>query len=349
MLSEIASSVDYIVLETNENCLIDYSAEYIFTDSLIFVQNRDHILKFSIDGKFITRIGSLGRGPGEIMYIQMVTLIPEQEMLIVHTPGRLTYYSYDGSFIKSESVPYDIEYIKIRNDFSRLERILGGIESEEYSFRLTDANGAVLSLKKNYNAWKNYSGQTTVIKMEFFKPLYSYRNSIFFKTLYSDTVFTIVDNKIVSSYCFDMGKYKLPDDKILEQFSQGNIDLKSYSKYYVTTVFECSGRKFISAGNFNNSIKHFIVNKSNEIDFSYYSIFNDWDGGMMFWPDGAVNDEKVFMPIDIIRIKEFFSTYGSYNKIIKFPDLEPKLKDIVNNLDESDNPLLMIVKLKPNQ
>ena len=95
-LSDIASDVHYIELETNENCLINRSPKYYFSDSIIFVSNRDHILKFSISGRFIKKIGSPGRGPGEINIIEMISLIPEKRILIVHDPslGRLTYFSF---------------------------------------------------------------------------------------------------------------------------------------------------------------------------------------------------------------------------------------------------------------
>ena len=54
ILSKIASNVEYIKLETNDECIIG-NGKYFFTDSLIFVNNRDHILKFSMTEDFFKK------------------------------------------------------------------------------------------------------------------------------------------------------------------------------------------------------------------------------------------------------------------------------------------------------
>jgi len=345
-LSDIATDVQYVVLETNENCLIDKYPKYYFSDSIIFVNNRDHILKFSSSGRFIKKIGSPGRGPGELEHIQMVSLIPEKRIFAVHSSGRLTYFSYDGALIKSVSIPYDISFVKVRNDFSYLECNRGGIESEKFSFILKDEKGNILSSKKNYNIWKNSTGQATVVGMTNYEPLYSYHNALFFKTVYNDTVFTIKNNRIVPEYFIDLGKYKLPDNKVLEQFSPQEIDRNSYSKYYNISVFESGGKKFITATSFFGQSKHFIVNQNNFVESTTKTILNDWDGGYLFWPKGSVNDNQVFMPLEVMTLKKYFASKGSLKIKVTSPLSETNLKNIVKNVDESNNPILMIVTLK---
>ena len=45
-LSDIASELRYIPLETGNNCLIFQKPEYYFSDKFIFVSNYDHILVY---------------------------------------------------------------------------------------------------------------------------------------------------------------------------------------------------------------------------------------------------------------------------------------------------------------
>jgi len=45
-LSDIASEVKYIPLQTDTNCLLGRWSEYHFTDEYIFIGNRDHVLVF---------------------------------------------------------------------------------------------------------------------------------------------------------------------------------------------------------------------------------------------------------------------------------------------------------------
>jgi hypothetical protein len=105
-LSQIASKVEYIQLETNENCLINSNAKYYFSDNFIFVSNRDHILKFSSDGMFLKKIGNPGRGPGEINSIRILSIIPEKRLIIIHdaVARKLRYYSFDGNLIKTVTI-----------------------------------------------------------------------------------------------------------------------------------------------------------------------------------------------------------------------------------------------------
>ena len=80
-LSQIASNIEYIQLETKDDCLMWGGVKrYLFTDDFIFISNKDHILKFSREGKFIRKIGSPGRGPGEIDLIVNMSILPDKKL-----------------------------------------------------------------------------------------------------------------------------------------------------------------------------------------------------------------------------------------------------------------------------
>lgn len=100
-LSQVASDVEYIKLETNNECMIRRFGECYFTDSLIFIGNQDHVLEFSRDGKFQRRIGSHGRGPGEIDLIRTISILTDKKMIAIETSANRTmlYFSFDGKLI----------------------------------------------------------------------------------------------------------------------------------------------------------------------------------------------------------------------------------------------------------
>ena len=114
-LSQIASDVEYIVLESREDCMIRPVVRYYFTDSLIFIRNFDHILKFSHNGTFIQRIGTSGRGPGEIDLIRNLSFLPDKEILVVQKnyQRELIYFSFTGELIKTLDYEPHIQYFKI--------------------------------------------------------------------------------------------------------------------------------------------------------------------------------------------------------------------------------------------
>jgi hypothetical protein len=73
---------------------------------------------------------------------------------------------------------------------------------------------------------------------------------------------------------------------------------------------------------------------------------NDYDGGMDFWPKGKVSDDQVFMPINVITFQKELNRISTGKKTIKFPEKQKQLIKLISESDASNNPILMMVKLK---
>ena len=75
-------------------------------------------------------------------------------------------------------------------------------------------------------------------------------------------------------------------------------------------------------------------------------LINDLDDGLSFWPRYCTSDNEL---IDIwqahemegILTEEYFAAHE-----IKYPQAHQKLKELLKNLDEEDNPVIVIGKLK---
>ncbi len=65
-LSEIASDISFIKLETNANCLLgDINGIFRCNKNLLILGNsKKNLFLFSENGSFIRQIGNLGKGPG---------------------------------------------------------------------------------------------------------------------------------------------------------------------------------------------------------------------------------------------------------------------------------------------
>lgn len=358
-LSKIATDVRYVQLETNEHCLISGLAKYYFSDSLIFVSDKDHVLEFSIGGKFIRQIGKPGNGPGEISSIIMLSVLPRQRMIVVHDhiKSKMIYYSFDGTFIKTVPVPRH-KYIKVFNNrlYISYEEAYG--KSEENYFSLTDEYGKIISVAKNYNKWSNPSSQPAIILNWYFEPFYFYQKKIFFKTMFNDTIYSIKENRIIPEYIINLGRFKLPEEKRPERITDhlSGVYKEKSSDYFWTAVFEAGEKIFLKTIPLGSgSTNYFIIDKkdfSNNPNPSYKGtsrgfILNDWDGGIFFWPDGNINDNQVFMPLDILQLKKYQKTMRTQNIAVKHPDKKWIWEEIVSKSDETSNPILMVVTLKP--
>lgn len=76
-LSEVADSVHYIPLETNDSCLIGSIDKLLLTEEGCFIvvdkEIASAVYVFGADGRFLNRIGSRGQGYGEYIHIEDVT------------------------------------------------------------------------------------------------------------------------------------------------------------------------------------------------------------------------------------------------------------------------------------
>jgi hypothetical protein len=361
-LSQVASNVRYIQLETNPSCLINhhFKVKFFLTDSLIFVQNVNHVLKFSLNGKFIKKIGNPGRGPGEIGIINSMSVLPNKKMLVIHYHTKLLFYSFDGNLIRSINIPYHQE-VKAINDSRYIAYDPSTNGSEKYNFILANDKGDTISTVKNYTTWeKSYSG-TVIVTSPANEAFYMKANSWCFKSKYNDTVYYVdaVKDKIESAYIIDYGKYKVPEKLIPEKVVSDPIKFQNFKEravnYFYGKPLEASNKVFITStcmGKFD--IKYFIYDKIdnvgtllvNEDGLESKGILNDWDGGVDFWPITQKNDKEIAMVIEVLEFKNKLESKDLNNRIIKYPNQQKALKNLISDLDVLDNPIIMVVTLK---
>lgn len=362
-LSQIASNVEYIKLETNKDCIIGSAARCFFTDSVIFIANGGPLLKFSYSGKFLGEILKIGRGPGEIDPVGIISLIPDKKLIVSQKSSqrKLLYFNYDGKYIKSVSYPTNVQSIHVMKDGNYLYYQIGSASNTKYSFVLSNERNDTISSVKNYKFWP-IPGQMMVevgSKGPNFRPIYYISNRISFKSLYNDTVYSISSNKIVPSYYVNLGKYKIPDEIIPEKIistGQGKNYQELSIKYRYSNVLEASNRIFLGIYCYQSGKvppQYFLIDKTDQKGFVLINkdgestgIVNDWDGGLDFWPIENITENKIFMPIDIMNLKKEFEINKSAKKSIKFPERQKDLSKIISNSDITDNPIIMIVTLK---
>jgi len=358
-LSELTDDIEYIKLETNEKCLLHRMAEYFFTDDYIFVDNSTHILQFDRNGKFIKQIGTPGRGPGEIGLIRNLSVLDKKKQLVVQTnwAHKLYYFSYDGDFL--ESVPFNTRAWRIKsipgNRMVYFDQCTRG--HEDYMFALTNLEGDTLDVVNNHYKWERtlVSGQS--IQYSLFVPIYFYNNTLSFKSMHNDTVYTVSGDSIRAEYLIDLGDFQLPQEYRVEVYNK----LAPWDEYYerakgsrFCSVFEAKEMLFISSSDYKdyNTVYHMIYKRPEDtgkllVDMHNDPgmIINDIDGGPDFWPLGTVNDSTVYMPILPLDLKnrEFRNELTNAEGVD--PEKKNELINMIDGLSESDNSVLMIVRL----
>ena len=81
--------------------------------------------------------------------------------------------------------------------------------------------------------------------------------------------------------------------------------------------------------------------------FSHMSgLINDLDGGMSFWPKYYTSENELIDIWQSYEMKELLTEEYFATHEIKNPQAHQKLKELLKNLDEEDNPVIVIAKLK---
>ncbi len=355
-LSQIAADVEYVQLETKENCILGKGLYYFITDEYIFVQEFDHIMKFSRNGKFLKQIGTPGEGPGKIDLIKTVSLLPDEELICIQTTrGReILFYSFDGKLKKTFSLKRSPSNTRIFAENRFINYDNGSTGKNIYNFTLVNEKIDTISSIRNNITFEIPRERRVGRGYPFFDPFCGSISNIFIKSMYCDTVYSIISDTFEPKYFIDLGKYKFPDSLRYTLFDRdaGPMLEKKINDYYFVNIFQTLEKVFLTAysygdaptkcGFFDVKTLHgkLLVNDQG-ISTGFV---NDWDGGTDFWPQGMISDNQIFMPIRIADLKKYFSGNNSRTSV-KFPDKQQQLRNIISKTDNSNNPIIMIVTL----
>ena len=107
-IDSVIDSIDFVVLQTNNLSLIKEISKLMFVGDTIIIGDfkLGKILLFSLEGKLITEISKLGRGPEEYIKIKDITYDKKNKIIIILDIGsrRILRYNLSGKFIDSQKI-----------------------------------------------------------------------------------------------------------------------------------------------------------------------------------------------------------------------------------------------------
>lgn len=357
-LSDIATNIEYIQLENDTSALIGLISKpnknIQFVGNNIFIDN-DEILRFNKKGKYINKIGSIGKGPEEYIESSSFTIFENKKDTIISVfsaPQRKTLLfdlknNYKGSF----SVKFWPTSISIINeDFVFINSFGRRNESNYAAFTIVSSQNKKIK-KRLLHKWreKNQSLALSSLNNYYYnKDTLSYWESNY------DTIWRI-DKELnsIPKFKIDIGENTLP----IESFNDKNVfNFSIFSKYdKVERLYETANFIFFNV-NYRKKLHRICFNKKTKVFLNvkfkrpfgkgiHFAFYNNLDGGVPFWPMGKVSDKKVFMIVYGYEMREYIARrkikLEKVNTIVN-----TDLKEIIKKSKLSDNPILMIVTLK---
>lgn len=107
-ISNYASSIRYVALETTDECLLTGELQIITTAQYIFVHDQLECKMYRFDattGKYLNRIGRKGQGPGEYVRLHGFYIDDLERKCFLFCNTGIYVYNYKGDFLKKISLP----------------------------------------------------------------------------------------------------------------------------------------------------------------------------------------------------------------------------------------------------
>jgi hypothetical protein len=369
LISNIATDIEYIRLETGEDFMLNDPHLINVKDSLILFIGFRKIYVFSRNtGKFLYQISSFGRGPNE--YSSTGSIYDEKRDLFFVNMGKkdgnyiTVGYNFTGEIVKTISIPNlrnsDDNELPISrfwplNDSLYLGYIDNPMVSLPEKIVVFDYNGKSLRYYPNYNSnGKNESGSFSFSahKSMFFNA----EDTIRFFELHTDTVFSINSHTIVPRYHINMGDLLLPYNL------RSSLNSPEYlENFHIRTMHESSRFLIFSSGIYG--IRHIVVYDKTlqntmvcgaSTDLDFYKSEDPWGIRCI----GFSNDLDQFIPIGtdknfyINRNDEFVTAIPGL-EVKRWFDRNPEKAERLpehlqayRNIKDDDNPIIIIAKLK---
>lgn len=366
-LSTIAQEIEYVQLESSKTGLLDRIRVVgkdiqFFNDYILIKDVQSNLLLFDVLGNFITKIGQLGNGPGEYTRIDELIALPDKNLISVYSAGqqKVLIYNLEGGFeysFKIDFWPLGISYFN--NSLVFFNTIGRRSLTDYFALSLIDTEGKLIKRlhykEKEKKFEKSNELELKTIRLNSFILNDTLR---FWEGDYGrDVIWSLTKEKKIVPY-----NSILYDDEnlwTLDMYSKSKkigfeemIKFSNIEDYLESTMYQFFRIAYKKDNKMHNILynkktkeSHWVRYKNENRKGGNSKFFNDLDGGMPFWPQGKVSDNKIFMILYGYELKDYLSKHVNNMKFKNNKTRESLLK-LAENSKISDNPILMIVTLK---
>jgi hypothetical protein len=347
------TDIEYIPLETNEQSIISGTDDLLTRDKIVIgernylMQRFSTILEFKTDGKFITRIGTKGRGPNEFTAAHDVNINKTSSdiYLLARWQKKFLVYSANGKLLRTFPFTFSPSEFQFIDDkiLCYSENHMGDIQN---SYTLIDTTGRVIKFFPNKYPFKNHDAYGIIGENLF----YRFGNKLFKKEVYSDTIY-LYDNESFRPHMVIQVGEKLISPEARTEFESRYLaenfiiplNLFEFGDYvYYEFVYKYVVPNDVLIYSFIGSK----INNFKAVINTGQGFTNDLDGGLNILPKTIKDDNTIVGWVDVLKLKAHVASEEFKNSKPKYPEKKKELEKLANSLKETDNPGLMLVRLK---
>ena len=285
-ISDYASSITYIPLETNDNALVSDVIEQIIYENEQFIvrdpTTNASCMVFDKSGRYLHNLGRKGMGPGEYTSVRHISTWNDSIFLYIPYPAKINIYNKDGQLLDIMNMDsihatyfiFPVWYLKPHIYLSDVVTMTppNSIASYPRALLLQEENNR-LTVNKEY-PYVNYRVEIGGFSTNFeIATMYRFNDQIRTYKAINDTIFTVgPDTEMKTAFVFDFGKYRASTEWMF-----GRIADKISVYIWPPNIMESSDYLFIE----------FFFGKHAPESFEY--VYRRWsDGSERIWPDHRV-------------------------------------------------------------
>lgn len=230
----IYSSIKFIPLETHEQSILSSPNVFGMDSNNVLVWDQDEILRFDIQGKFLNRVGRLGRGHGEHGRINSANYDEKEKRIYVGNMGGFIYkYDLEGNYIGQFKISENNEILQTVRFNKQLNALV--CETRKYSgeglqvnLRIVSPDGAEKGTYLVYKDHEQVSRSMTRTGM-----LRNTSEGIMFMLPFDDKVTLLTQQGIIDTLTMDRGNFR-PSRKLCENWDYSDELYKT--KYQIDNI-----------------------------------------------------------------------------------------------------------------
>jgi hypothetical protein len=344
-LSEICESIEYMPINSSGS-LIGRAFAYRIKDGILEIGTPDELLLVETStGTIKSHLNKRGKGPGQYQSISSFDISPNGDRIYILDRFRQFIHIYDKNCSEINRIKLSsfASQLFLWNDSTILlytEPMLG---NEELSFVLLSVKGDTLDSVKNKFI---YSAPQFVVSQGLM-PSFRIGPDFYYKEQMDDTLFCFDYEMLPEPVAvFNTGDYRLTREK-RESLDEATAIDPGVEALRIHSVFSIHGYHLFSYDysyrpRHEEGLKYGIGNKKTHEakPLRGEGFVNDLDGGIPFFPHIQIDQNYLIQIVDPYKLILHKSQPES--------DIPPSgaFKDLCNLIDEGDNPVLVICKLK---
>lgn len=338
--SSISDTVIYVPLETNNKSIFSYPWLIGMNDSYIVLSDKERILAFQRNGKFITEIGKKGKGPGEFLKISGLLLKADTVFIASLGKKALLKYTVKGEYLGAVAEKHDAYYLKHLckipdSGYAWYDWMNGNIVYFDDNWKITDT----LSVERNVSSRRQLRPSSASDDQYLIKS----NGRVLFKDYKNDTIYEISSREKTPAIIFNLKEKLLPDNLQVENFDVGNVPDERIKPFQRINILETDSFVFVLQRSWIDTSQKplfFVHNRSTKKTVQYTKpvIYDDIHGGM---------ELPLFFYFDntIISMVDYTDISGAY-ELATIPKEKQFWKQLLTNINENSNPILVIIKAK---